>query len=211
MNGFNIGSVLDPTVKWQPLHLKLVQAYNSPGRFYHNLLHVASMIEYFRDQHAIDHSDELEVAAWFHDAVYNPKDSHNELLSAEMAVYELRNIHVPSDKIERIRRMILLTKGHQLSKAKTQDEQLFIDSDLLVLGSVWSTYLCYAMAIRREYGHVGDLFYSKERCDFLKKTLRRRKLFSHLTWLESTARANMEKEIKMLEKTYDQGHISWIL
>ena len=78
---------------WQTLHAptapedtleELLGAYGSPGRFYHNLEHIHDCLSLF-DHHAslAEHPEEVELAIWFHDAVYDTTRSDNEKKSAE--------------------------------------------------------------------------------------------------------------------------------
>src|SRR5437762_2672828 len=64
----------------------LVAAYTGPGRFYHNLDHLADVLATVgalggqaRDLAAV------RFAAWFHDAVYDPRAADNEERSAAWA------------------------------------------------------------------------------------------------------------------------------
>ena len=211
MNGLTLGRVLNGK-PWQELQLKLVEAYNQPGRYYHNLLHIAAMLNFLESQRRQSHRLELELAVWFHDAVYYPTRGDNEESSAAMASVELRNIHVPDDVILTVNKLIMLTKGHGVSKAKEYHEQIFLDADLMVLAQPWPEYLAYAQAIRKEFGSIRFDYYAKGRSEFLKKFLKRKKLYSHIFWAEDAARENMKKEIKILERSIrENSHISWVL
>lgn len=51
----------------------LVGIYTNPNRSYHNLKHISEVIEELGSC-----SNALYLAAWFHDAVYDPKAKDNE-------------------------------------------------------------------------------------------------------------------------------------
>src|SRR6185436_9293929 len=65
---------------------KLTAAYAEPQRHYHNQQHIAECLaEFDRARHLTQQPVELELALWFHDAVYEPKASDNEEQSAALA------------------------------------------------------------------------------------------------------------------------------
>src|SRR5215510_5718554 len=70
----------------------LVHAYGSPDRLYHTLDHIQAMLEcidmlrnYATDLPAI------QLAAWFHDSIYDPHAADNEERSAHYAQNVLSN------------------------------------------------------------------------------------------------------------------------
>src|SRR5262245_33983311 len=53
---------------------RLVEAYSGPERFYHNLEHVRHVLKVIGSQRPdVGASTVLELAAWFHDSVYDPR------------------------------------------------------------------------------------------------------------------------------------------
>jgi predicted metal-dependent HD superfamily phosphohydrolase len=59
-------------------------AYSSPERYYHNLAHIQDSLSVFNQTSSLAaHSEEVELAIWFHDAVYDPRRSDSEQRSAE--------------------------------------------------------------------------------------------------------------------------------
>src|SRR5688572_15448512 len=85
--------------RWQTLWLKLeaprvpqdalgelMRAYSSPDRYYHNLTHIQDCLSVFdQTSSLVAHPEEVELAIWFHDAVYDTRRSDNEQKSAEWA------------------------------------------------------------------------------------------------------------------------------
>jgi predicted metal-dependent HD superfamily phosphohydrolase len=60
--------------------------YSEPGRFYHTLAHVKSVLETVETlgSHASD-LNTVKLAAWLHDVIYDSHASDNEERSAEYA------------------------------------------------------------------------------------------------------------------------------
>src|SRR5690242_9270349 len=63
----------------------LSAAYGAPQRHYHNQQHIAECLaEFDSARHLALEPAAVELALWFHDAVYNPKASDNEEQSAAL-------------------------------------------------------------------------------------------------------------------------------
>src|SRR5205085_10206723 len=65
---------------------ELIKAYGGPGRYYHNLDHLEGVlvaIERLRDES--HHPNLVQLAGWFHDAIYDTRALDNEERSALLA------------------------------------------------------------------------------------------------------------------------------
>lgn len=58
----------------------LMELYSEENRAYHNLLHIDRMLSWLDESG--EASDAVELAIWFHDAIYDPQGSQNEAKSA---------------------------------------------------------------------------------------------------------------------------------
>ena len=71
-------------------HARLVKAYGERRRAYHSLQHLEECLGVFDEAKGfMQKPDLIEMALWFHDAVYDPKSGENEALSAAMASSKL--------------------------------------------------------------------------------------------------------------------------
>ena len=155
---------------------ELMQAYAQPGRHYHNLAHIAALLELLdRHGHNVRNRDALELAILFHDAVYVPTRSDNEAASATLARQRLTELGINENLVGEVERLILATR-HGASPANADsnpDLALLLDLDLSILGADRATYAAYAQAIRREYAIVPDAIYRPGRRRILTEFLAR--------------------------------------
>ncbi|MEJ1936450.1 hypothetical protein WDZ92_40175 [Nostoc sp. NIES-2111] len=140
----------------------------------------------------------VEIAAWFHDVIYDSQAQDNEEKSANYASDLLNNLDIPNSCITTVQRLILNTKHHQ---ADDFDSQVLLDADLAILAAEAVDYQEYANAIRQEYAWVSDDEYIKGRTKVLEKFLQRQRIyFTPLMYdkSEQLARANLQMEINIL-------------
>jgi predicted metal-dependent HD superfamily phosphohydrolase len=181
----------------------LAAVYSGPERYYHNLEHLAEMFR-VADRLApeIDDPAAVELAIWFHDAIYDPRSKDNEAHSARLAAEQLAGLSVPAPVIEKVTRLVRAT-AHLASAEPPADRDTaaLLDADLAILGAPAARYRRYATDIRREYGFVPDTEYQAGRAAVLKTFLARPRLFRHrLTFaeFEEQARDNMTAELREL-------------
>lgn len=196
---------------WNEIQLKLVSCYQEPHRAYHTLIHVETMLDLLQtlsfpeiileEPSPLCNTPEygaVELAVWFHDAVYDPKAKNNEERSAELAEKLLKDV-LPGKTVALIKRLILLTKTHERSKCHNYAAHLMLDLDLAVFGFDEDAYDFYAAAIRKEYHFVPQKDYAAGRIQVLEKFLRRQKIYKYATWLETQAKENLRREIQYWE------------
>ncbi|NES85457.1 MAG: hypothetical protein F6K10_30855 [Moorea sp. SIO2B7] len=185
----------------QELFERLVMAYSSPDRYYHNLKHIQQVLKTVEEMQSLANNfSAIQLAAWFHDLIYDSRANNNEEKSAAHAVAELNKLKIPLSTIETVKKIILTTKEHQANPDDI-DSQILLDADISILGSPQLVYRAYAEAIRQEYAWVADEQYKISRKQVLENFLQREriyctdKLFSEL---EVQARCNLQAEIVFL-------------
>lgn len=172
----------------------LMAAYAHPPRHYHTMNHVADCLVRLDEYRALARSpDEVELALWFHDAIYDATRTDNEEKSAWLAHQVCARLGVSA--ADDVRDLVLATK-HGASKPQG-DEILIVDIDLSILGAEPDAYDEYAGAIRREYAFVDDETYASARGGFLRDMLARDRIYTLdpiRSVYEDRARANMARE-----------------
>lgn len=174
----------------------LLRRYGEPHRSYHNLFHIEWLFSAL-EPHPIAEQAALELAVWFHDAVYDTTRDTNEEESAELA----RRTLEPFDPelAHRVSDMVLATKTHHSDDPATQ---LLLDADLSILGAESAVYQRYSRAIRQEYAWLPPEAYRAGRLRVLRSFLSRPRIYVTQAFggLEEAARANLRGEVEWLEQ-----------
>lgn len=182
------------------LYRALRAAYAQPHRHYHHFAHIVACLSHLDRLREICHyPEEVEMALWFHDAVYAIMSSTNEEDSATWAQTFLRQQQVPEDKIKRVVDMILLTKAHAVTEDR--DGRILLDIDLAILGEVRAVFQGYERAIRAEYAAVPTGLFKWKRKAILQGFLAQEWLYATAAFRDSheaTARDNLVWAIAQL-------------
>ncbi|MBD2529145.1 hypothetical protein H6G97_06000 [Nostoc flagelliforme FACHB-838] len=179
----------------------LVAAYSTPGRYYHTLQHIDRVLSTIQIlQGYTNNLAAVQLAAWFHDVVYDSQAQDNEERSADYAFEFLNNLGIPDSTITTVTRLILNTKNHQAA-VDDYDSQVLLDADLAVLATNQVLYGEYTHAIRQEYSWMAEKDYITGRQQILERFLQRSRIyFTPLMseFAEPSARGNIQGEIQSL-------------
>jgi predicted metal-dependent HD superfamily phosphohydrolase len=179
---------------------RLIDAYSEPDRQYHTVQHLKECLNHLKEfARYSELPEEVELAIWFHDAIYDVRAQNNEEASAKWAVKELLNTSVSHDKIDRIRTLILATKHSSLPNGI--DQEILIDIDLLILAAEEKRFREYEAQIRNEYSYVPLDIYRDKRRAVLLEFLARQRIYSTPVInerFEQRARNNIEQSIALL-------------
>jgi predicted metal-dependent HD superfamily phosphohydrolase len=197
---------------WQKLHAQvvpygvleeLIRAYGSPNRFYHNLTHIQDCLSIFdQTSYLATHPEEVELAIWFHDSVYDTRRDNNEQRSAAWAEFVISNAGLRRDVAERVSHSILAT-CHALEITDT-DGQVLVDVDLSILGREADIFWQYEVNIRKEYAWVPEGIFRQKRMEILRGFLERKYIYYHEKYrdmFEGMARINLEQAITRLSES----------
>ena len=179
---------------------QLLAAWNEPQRHYHTQQHLHECLSQFeRLRAAADHPAEIELALWFHDAVYDVQASDNETRSADWARSAMQAADMSGAIIRRVTALILATRHD--AAPQTCDQQLLLDIDLSILGATPERFAEYSRQIRAEYQWVPETAYRERRATILQQFLARPRLFNSELFcqrFEQQARANLMQAIEQL-------------
>ena len=195
--GAGLGVVDD--VAWGSLGEDLLLRWSESHRRYHDVVHLHDVLL------ALDQLADLgealppavQLAAWFHDAVYDGVAGEDERHSAALAVVELPRVGVAAGATHEVARLVLATTP---GTERSTDHAAMVlgDADLAILASGPKRYAAYAAAVREEYAHVPEADFRHGRATILEGFLRAPRLYgtgaAHARW-EERARLNLAGEI----------------
>lgn len=184
---------------------ELEAAYAMPPRAYHNFAHVQAVLQHCQavaEGPGWRQPAEVQLAALYHDAVYQAGRSDNEARSADLAAAAIAR-WLPGQGIDvaRVVQLIALTARHgALSAAEVDaDAALFLDCDMAILGAPAPVFDAYDCGIAEEYaGHVPGFLFRLNRRRFLKQLLLKPRIFLSEFFhqrLDAAARANLRRRI----------------
>lgn len=178
-------------------HDKLMKAYAEKHRHYHTFAHVKACLSHLeKTKDLATHPHEVELALWFHDAIYKPFSKDNELNSANWAHDFLIQNNCEKNCALRVYRLILATLHG--SMIDSNDEKLITDIDLSILGCSFEVYQQFESNVRKEYRLVPYFIYRKKRREILQNFLNQAKIY-HFDYfrekLEKQARINLTRAI----------------
>lgn len=177
---------------------ELLAAYGETHRAYHTVQHLSECFAHL-DACPIQPAEpaSLELALWFHDAIYDTKASDSEAQSAAWARSALDSLDISS--LDRIEQLVLVTQ-HEAAPANA-DQELLLDIDLSILGSPAERFDEYESQVREEYGWVPEQAYRAARSRVLVQFQKRPVLYHTAHFrdrIEARARENLQRSLDML-------------
>lgn len=179
----------------------LLRRWREPHRRYHTVEHLSAVLDVIDDHSGVAaEAGVVRLAAWFHDAVYDPRAADNEQRSALLAVDVLGRLAVAPGKIAEVARLVRLTATH-VPQPGDANGALLVDADLAILAAAPDRYDRYTEQVRREYRHVDDLAFIAGRTALLQRLIGDSVLYRILPdrdAMRTRARRNMQRELDRL-------------
>ena len=175
----------------------LAACHTEPHRRYHTMEHITAVLRHLDNLHAA--TPTAKLAAFFHDAVYDPKRTDNEAQSAELAREVLGAVERP--EADDVAAIVLATAKHELPADAPRETAAFLDADLAILAAQADVYDLYTQNVRAEYSHISNADFCSGRAAILKGFLLRDRLYfttAGQAHFEAPARANLRREIAKL-------------
>jgi predicted metal-dependent HD superfamily phosphohydrolase len=179
--------------------------YGEAHRRYHVWSHIETLLKlkaWCADD--VFNHQAVELAIYFHDAIYEPGEDDNEKRSADLMRAVLEKEAAPVN-LEVARALILATATHEvpetLEKPVKSDCAVFLDMDLAVLGAAPDVFDAYEAAIREEFIALSDTQWASGRRKFLLAMLDRKTIYltpRFRNTYEQQAQDNLENALKLL-------------
>ena len=186
---------------------QLLERWNEPGRHYHTTRHLVEMFSALEELECAGEVDARQcavarVAAWFHDAIYDPgaTPGTNEADSAALARDTLEQLGFRDADLDAVDRLIELTARHDADAQEPLDAA-FHDADLWILSAPADRFDDYCEQVREEYAQVPDPAYRRGRTAVLEPLLHRDAIYRTsraLSHWETPARLNLGRELARL-------------
>ena len=179
--------------------------YSEDWRRYHTPAHLEHCLDCLdRVRHLLREPDSVEMALWFHDAIYDTKSDDNEDRSADWFQAAV-GCHSEPTFAATVRELILVTKHGDLPS--DNDAGFMVDIDLSSFGLPWEQFLDDSNNVRDEYQHLSDADFYRGQLQFLRYLLDRSSFFATPYFrkhYEARARANLKRKMDGLAKL---GHV----
>jgi predicted metal-dependent HD superfamily phosphohydrolase len=178
----------------------LVARYSEPHRAYHTLKHISHCLDKFGQvRHLATNPNAIELALWYHDAIYDTRAKDSEERSAALAKEVAKRASL-SDNIGRSVASFILATKHT-SAPTDSDAQLLVDIDLLILGQPKDKFDEYERQVRKEYEWVAEDAFVAGRSAVLKLFLDRPNIYATRLFrdkYEAQARRNIVSSLTQL-------------
>lgn len=177
---------------------RLLAAYAEPQRHYHAVQHLRECIGLLDTVRELaEQPAEVELALWFHDAIYSVTQGGNEAASAQWARDELAAAGVAAARIARIEALILATRHD--AAPQDADQRLLVDIDLAILGAPRARFDEYERQIRAEYAHVPEALFTARRREILQGFVARPAIYATERFRASHERAARENLARAID------------
>jgi len=174
--------------------------YAEDHRYYHTARHISEcLVEFDGVSHLAAQPVAVELALWFHDAIYDTHAGDNEEQSARLAQRCLESAGAGTDLQAAVTDLVLVTRAHEGSTHP--DAPLLVDIDLSVLGAGTERFLEYEEQIRQEYAWVPEEIFRTKRAEILERFLARDVIYRTPKFYqthEKQARANLRASLERL-------------
>ena len=178
----------------------LVARYTEPHRAYHTLEHIRHCLDELEQvKHLATNPEAVELALWYHDAIYHTKAKDSEERSAMLMVEMVRGASLSDDLGQLVANLIVATK-HTVAPTDP-DIQLLVDIDLSILGQPEDKFDEYERQVRKEYEWVSQDAFVIGRSAILRSFLDRPAIYSTQFFrnkYEAQARANIARSLARL-------------
>lgn len=178
----------------------LVMRYSEPHRAYHTLEHIGHCLgELEHVRYLTVDPNAIELALWYHDAIYDTKAKDSEEQSAALVMEMVRSASLPDSFGQSVADLIMATKHSTMPT--DLDAQLLVDIDLSILGQPEGGFDAYERQVRKEYEWVTEDAFAAGRSAILQSFLGRPSIYAMQFFrdkYEAQARRNIARSLAQL-------------
>lgn len=178
----------------------LLARYSEAFRAYHTTQHLDECFQHFSVASHLSHRPgEVQVALWFHDAIYDTRSPQNEERSAAWAAQVLGAAGASEEVQSRVTELVLSTRHN--AEPISEDARLTVDIDLSILGTPGARFDQYEAQVRQEYSWVPDAIFRQARAKIIREFLARPYVYATSFFrerLEERARLNLQRSLGQL-------------
>ncbi len=185
----------------------LLERWTEPQRRYHSTRHLVEMFWALEDLTDAGELSDTEaalgrVAAWLHDAVYEPSAvvGANESASAELAETLLPRLGADEATVATVVALVRMTADHAVRRDSAL-HRAFHDADLWILAAPEHRFDEYCGQVREEYASVPDGLFRAARSQILRDLVGADGIYltehGRRHW-DAAARANLDRELARL-------------
>ena len=186
---------------------ELLARWAEPHRRYHSTRHLVEMfwaLEDLTDAGELGDANAAlgRIAAWLHDAVYDPAAvvGGNESASAELAELLLARVRLDAAALTTVVELVRMTADHAVRRDSALHRALH-DADLWILASPEQRFDEYCEQVREEYATVPEERFRAARAQILNNLVGDRGIYltayGRQRW-DGPARANLDRELARL-------------
>lgn len=190
------GAAGDPGPAWKDLSAR----YAEPQRAYHTIRHIEQCLgELDAARSLARDAAVVELALWYHDAVYDPRRKDNEEQSAVLAASAAAAMGFSPARAAAVAGLIRLST--HAAAAEEPDARLFADIDLSILGQPPAVFDEYERQVRIEYGWVPEADFRSGRSAILRSFVQRPWIYGTGRFrekYEQAARRNLAESLRRL-------------
>jgi predicted metal-dependent HD superfamily phosphohydrolase len=195
---------------WQQLGIRapegafaeLSARYSESHRRYHTLQHLTECFALFDSLTTVPMNvPAVELALWFHDAIYDTRATDNEEASANLGTQVLLDAGCSMPVVALVRQLILATR-HEGDPGTSIETMVLLDVDLSILGATPDRFEAFEAQIRAEYHWVPSQRFREGRAAILRRLLARASIYQLpqiRSKLEAPARRNLAAALARLE------------
>jgi predicted metal-dependent HD superfamily phosphohydrolase len=178
---------------------ELIARYSEPHRSYHTLRHLEECFVKLEELRPLaERPAEVELALWFHDAIYDPRRHDNEERSADWASESALAHGLEPAVAQRLHALVITTR-HEAGPHGV-DQAVLVDIDLCILAASPERFDEYEKQVREEYRWVPALVYRRRRKAILQSFASRSTIYRTPLFIERYERPARENLVRSLAR-----------